>query len=177
MELTEKQKIFCFEYIIDWNATRAYRKAYPDVKDDNVAGAAGYRLLRNVKIDEFISETLNNIEKAAGISKLKVINEFKTLAFSNISTLHNTWIERKDFEELTDEQKNCIQEIETKTVKRKVIGDEWEDVEYVKVKLYDKQRALENICKILGYNAPEKTESELNIKNPIIKVGYGISNE
>ena len=32
--LTEKQKRFADEYIIDLNATRAYKVAYPNVKND-----------------------------------------------------------------------------------------------------------------------------------------------
>ena len=38
--MTEKQKIFADEYLIDLNATRAYRKAYPSVKKDETAAAA-----------------------------------------------------------------------------------------------------------------------------------------
>ena len=37
--LTEKQKRFCEEYLIDLNATRAYRAAYPSVKKDATAAA------------------------------------------------------------------------------------------------------------------------------------------
>lgn len=44
--MTEKQKIFADEYLIDLNATRAYKVAYPRVKNDEVAAAAATRLLR-----------------------------------------------------------------------------------------------------------------------------------
>lgn len=44
--MTEKQKIFADEYLIDLNATRAYKVAYPRVKNDEVAAAAAARLLR-----------------------------------------------------------------------------------------------------------------------------------
>lgn len=37
--MTKKQKIFADEYLIDLNATRAYRIAYPSVKKDEVARA------------------------------------------------------------------------------------------------------------------------------------------
>ena len=47
--MTEKQKIFADEYLIDLNATRAYRVAYPSVKKDETAAAAAARMLRNVK--------------------------------------------------------------------------------------------------------------------------------
>ena len=48
--MTEKQKIFADEYLIDLNATRAYRVAYPSVKKDETAAAAAARMLRNVKV-------------------------------------------------------------------------------------------------------------------------------
>jgi len=42
-----------------------------------------------------------------------VMEEHKKLAFSSIANLHNTWITRKEFEELTEDQKACISEITT----------------------------------------------------------------
>ena len=56
--MTEKQKIFCEEYLIDLNATRAYKAAYPNVKNDNTAAAAAARLLRIVNIQEYIDTRL-----------------------------------------------------------------------------------------------------------------------
>ena len=50
--MTEKQKIFADEYLIDLNATRAYRVAYPNVKKDDTAAAAAARMIRNVKVPE-----------------------------------------------------------------------------------------------------------------------------
>ena len=89
------------------------------------------------------------------------------MAFSSISRLHNTWIERKEFESLTDEQKECIQEIDTKTQHKTVWSWSEEEgkkipedftVEYVKIKLYDKQKSLDAINKMLGYDAPTKSD-------------------
>ena len=60
--LTAKQRIFCNEYLIDMNATRAYKKAYPNIKNDATAGQAGSRLLKNVKIKSYIEEQLKKIE-------------------------------------------------------------------------------------------------------------------
>ena len=48
--MTEKQKIFADEYLIDLNATRAYKVAYPSAKKDKTAAQAGSRMLRNVKV-------------------------------------------------------------------------------------------------------------------------------
>lgn len=60
--LTDKQIIFANEYLVDLNATRAYKKAYPNVKKDSVAAANGNRLLRNAKVKNYIDEQLKKIE-------------------------------------------------------------------------------------------------------------------
>lgn len=164
--LTEKNKVFCKEYIFDWNGSRAYKVAYPDITED-AARVGASRLLTNDNIKEYITEIQKDLEKLAGISRMKVISEHMKMAFSSIAHLHNTWIERKEFELLTDEQKSCIEEISTKTQHKTVwtYNEETEKkepedftVEYVKVKLYDKQKSLDAINKMLGYDAAVKTE-------------------
>lgn len=158
--LDGKQKMFAHEYIIDWAKARSYMKAYPDSSYEAAAVSAN-RLLKNAKIIEYIELIKNDFEKEAGISKLMVLREHQKLAFSSISHLHNTWIERKEFEKLTDDQKDCISEIDTKVFKKN-IGDsealESVDVEHIKVKLYDKQKSLVEIGKLLGYNLAEKID-------------------
>lgn len=59
--MTDKQKRFCDEYIIDLNATRAYKAAYPNIKNDNVAKSAGNRLLTNVDIKAYIEAELEKL--------------------------------------------------------------------------------------------------------------------
>ncbi len=61
-QLTDKQMIFANEYLIDLNATRAYKKAYSNVKKDTVAKAAASRLLTNVNLKNYIDEQLKKIE-------------------------------------------------------------------------------------------------------------------
>ena len=59
--MTDRQQKFADEYIIDCNATRAYRAAYPNVKKDTVAGANGARLLRNASVRAYVDEKLAEI--------------------------------------------------------------------------------------------------------------------
>ncbi len=59
--MTERQKRFADEYIVDCNATRAYKAAYPAVKKDATATAAASRLLRNVNVSAYIREKLDEI--------------------------------------------------------------------------------------------------------------------
>ena len=83
------------------------------------------------------------------------------MAFSSISDMHNTWIERKEFEKLTSAQKSAIKSISTKVMKKNIgtqDNPELVDVEFVKIELYDKLKAIECLNKMLGYNEPDKVE-------------------
>lgn len=65
--MTKKQKIFADEYLIDLNATRAYRVAYPSVKKDETARANASRLLTNANVKKYVDDRLEEIhnEKTA----------------------------------------------------------------------------------------------------------------
>ena len=65
--MTEKQKLFADEYLIDLNATRAYRAVYKNIKNDGVARRNGSRLLTNADIKKYIDDRLEEIhnEKTA----------------------------------------------------------------------------------------------------------------
>lgn len=165
--LNEKQKAFCREYIYDWNGSRAYKLIYGDVTD-GTARANASELLTKPNIKEYIEQIQQNLEEMAGISRLKIISEHIKLAFSSIAYMHNTWVTRKEFESLTDDQKSCIAEIDTKIKTEYEFNLESKEkepirVEYVKIKLYDKQKALDSISKMLGYDAPVKIDSNMNL--------------
>ena len=59
--MTENQKKFCDEYLIDCNATRAYKAVYKNVKKDSVASSCSYKLLRNAEVKKYIDEQLAKI--------------------------------------------------------------------------------------------------------------------
>ena len=62
--MTDKQKRFADEYLIDCNATRAYKAAYPSVKKDETASVNASRLLSKAKVKEYIDKKLNEISSA-----------------------------------------------------------------------------------------------------------------
>lgn len=65
--MTEKQKRFCDEYLIDCNATRAYKTVYKNVKSDETAKSAASRLLTNVNVKKYIDDRMGELhnEKTA----------------------------------------------------------------------------------------------------------------
>lgn len=167
-KLTYKQEVFCQEYSIDYNATRAYMIAYPNVKKAETAKAAGSRLLTIVNVKDYIKKLQNDVAKTAGISRLMILMEHKKIAFNSIAHLHKNWIERKEFESLSDDQKSCIESIDVKIIKKNIPDTEIEiEVEHIKVKLYDKQKSLDSISKMLGYNEPDKIEHSGEVTNKV----------
>ena len=70
--MTEKQRIFADEYLVDLNATRAYLAAYKGVKRPEVARRAGSRLLSYVDIRAYIDERLEELhnERTADIREV-----------------------------------------------------------------------------------------------------------
>lgn len=83
--MTDKQKIFINEYLIDLNATRAYKVAYPNVKKTETAAQAGSRLLRNVNVSAYLAERMKEREKRTEITQDSVVEELAAIAFSKVS--------------------------------------------------------------------------------------------
>jgi phage terminase small subunit len=82
-DLTPKQKKFCDEYLIDFNATQAYMRAGYAVKDDTVAAQNASRLLRNAKVIKYIAQRKKARMKRIEVSQDKVIAELAKIAFAN----------------------------------------------------------------------------------------------
>jgi phage terminase small subunit len=149
-KLTAKQEKFCYEYVIDLNATQAALRAGYSEK---TAYSSGSRLLKNVEIQKFIQTLQADLEKTAGITALKVLKEHKKIAFSDTSMIREGWMTLKAYEELPKEIKDCIQEVATRETK---YGNE------IKIKFYNKQKSLDSISKILGFEAPTKIEQKID---------------
>ena len=62
--MTDKQRKFADEYVIDCNASRAYKAAYPHVKSDGAARSSASKLLTNPNIKTYIDEQLQAISDA-----------------------------------------------------------------------------------------------------------------
>lgn len=90
--MTEKQKLFCDEYLIDCNATRAYKTVYKNVKNNDVARKAGSRLLTNVDIKKYISERMEEIHNEKTADAQEVI-EYLTAVLRGKSTAQEIVVE------------------------------------------------------------------------------------
>ena len=74
--LTGKQKRFCEEYVLDWNATRAAKAAG---YSEETAYSIGSENLRKPELKAYIEEIQQDLQKLAGISKLSVLQELQNI--------------------------------------------------------------------------------------------------
>lgn len=165
--MTDAQKRFCDEYLIDLNATRAYKVAYPNCKKDETASAAGSRMLGNVKVQEYISKKQKEIEKRAEVTQDMVIKELAKIAFLDIRKLYTENGQLKNVADLDDDIAGAISSLET-LEEYEGYGEDRERIgDTQKVKMLDKTKALELLGRHLGIfndklnvNVKEKEEKK-----------------
>jgi phage terminase small subunit len=161
-KLTPKERIFCHEYIIDWNKARAARAAGYSEK---IAKEIGYENMTKPHIIQYVNYIKNNLEEEAGISKLRNLKELAKIAYSNIAHLHDSWIELSDFETLRIDNPDALSIVEVidskterRTYNRGEVNETDVEVKYVKIKLPSKTQAIGMINEMMGYKAPVKME-------------------
>ena len=111
--MTNAQKRFCDEYLIDLNATRAYKVAYSRCKKDETANVNGSKLLRNTKVQEYISERMKEREKRTEITQDMVIKELAKIAFLDIRKLYTENGQLKNIADMDSETAGAISSLET----------------------------------------------------------------
>lgn len=87
MALTAKQRRFIEEYLIDLNATRAYKAAGYSVKSDNAAAVEGHKLLRNPKIAEEVQKAMEERSERTEITADMVLRRWWDIATADPNEL------------------------------------------------------------------------------------------
>ena len=80
MALTAKQKRFVDEYLIELNATKAYKVAYPNVKNDETAAASSSKLLRNPQVKAYLDERIKARQERTEITQDMVLKKWYDIA-------------------------------------------------------------------------------------------------
>ncbi len=161
-DLTDKHRIFCEAYCRFWNAAKAAREAgYSEA----TAKEQGSRLLTNVNIQNYIKFIKDNAFEFAGVSLLRNAQELAKVAYGSGADIRKAWESLEEWEGLSDDVKATIAEVTTTTRVIKTMGGDEETgasivqaIESVKVKQYDKLKALEILNRMAGYNAADKVD-------------------
>lgn len=160
--LSDQDKEFCREYIYDWNGRRAAQKIF-GYKNEITAANKAADILRRKRIRMYCDYLNENTEQVVGVSRAWVLEQHLKIVRSSVAHLHDTWITLRDFEQLTDDQKYCIEEIVTQTRREVAEGinpdEEVQiDVDYVKIKLFNKQKSLDAITRMMGYDKAQRID-------------------
>ncbi|XEC97038.1 terminase small subunit [Paenibacillus tarimensis] len=149
MKLPAMQKKFADEYLIDLNATAAYKRAGYKATG-SAATAAASRLLTNVNVQAYIQERMKEREKRTEITQDRVLKEYAKLGFFDARKLFNPDGSPVPITELDDETAAAIAGLEVMEV-WEGHGDNRTFIGYLKkYKITDKKGALDSIARHLG---------------------------
>lgn len=157
--LTAKQEKFCQKYVECGNAFEAYKFAFnTKTKRDQTVYTDACELRNIPKISRRIEFLKSNLAESSGITALQIVREHQKIAFCDATKFRKGWMTLKEFEQLTPDERACIKKIDTKQTKRMTADGEEIIDEYVRIECYDKQKALDSLANMLGYNQPSRIE-------------------
>ncbi len=178
MNVTEKQKRFVDEYLIDLNGTRAYKEVYKSCKKDETARANASRLLTNANVQSYLNNRQKEIQKRTEITQDRVLQEYAKLAFFDPRKLFNDDGTTKEISQLDDETAAALSGLD--------VTENWEYDEAEekrvkngftkKYKLSDKKGALDSIARHLGmFTDKIRVEGEMNVTSPLDEINRRIA--
>lgn len=177
--MTDKQKLFVDEYLIDLNATRAYKTVYKNVRSEDAARACSSKLLTKANIKEYVDKRMKDREKRTEITQDKVLAELAQIAFANgtdFAKVVKKQVIKEDGSVMLDPVTG--EPIYYKTVdleltenlskdKKKAIASIKMGKHGIEVGTCDKVRALELLGRHLGmWNDKMEIKGEVNVNNP-----------
>lgn len=161
-KLTDKQKRFVEEYLLDLNATQAAIRAGYSARN---ADKIGPELLGNTRVADAVSVKMAERSRRTGISQDRVVQELARIAFVNPQDVIDTETGRIK-PGASEDDLACIQSIKvkkTETARSTTVERE--------VRLSDKMRALELLGKHLGmYKDKVDMNADLDLN---ITIDYG----
>lgn len=176
MELSDKQKRFCEEYLIDFNgAQAAIRSGYAESSAKEQAS----RMLTKDNVQEYIRFLQNETSNRLEITKERVIMEYARIAFADIRKAFDENSFLKPIQSIDDDTAAALAGIQSDELwgmtpdGKERIGDTR------KIKMIDKKGALDSLCKVFGWNAADKIDltTKGEMITPVIKLPDGTTLE
>lgn len=142
--LTEKQRLFCIYYIENFNATKAYQKAYDCNYQTAMSNAS--RMLRNAnvkqEIDRLTNECLEEQEINSKLLSKRIFQKYIDIAFADI-TDYITFGKQEREGEFGPYTVNYVDLKDSNNVDGGLISEVSQGKDGIKIKLQDKMKALQ----------------------------------
>jgi phage terminase small subunit len=161
MCLTPKQEAFALAYIKLQNSSAAYRAAYDTAKmKPKTVNEAASRLLMNSKVAARIAELTAPAILAAGLSVERTLREIARVAYADPRRLFRADGSFIPIVELDEDAAGMIAAIEVD-----------EEGRTTRVRMWDKNQALEKALRYLGLYERENTQRSENLELQVVLVG------
>ena len=159
-ELTDKQKLFCLFYLQRFNATWTYQQVYKC--SYNTAMVEGNRTLRNPKIKSQLTELKKQQRSELLVTIDDITHEYAKQAFASLGDIldykvHEELVVDTDGNEFIDTDGNAVKKHVADIYLKPSDQIDWsliQDIHRGKdgliVKLYDRQKAMDSLAKLLG---------------------------
>lgn len=159
--MTDKQLLFCKEYLVDLNATKAaIRAGY----SEHTAKTTAYELMNKDDVSDEIQSLFDLRASKCDISADKVLKEFASIGMSNIKDYMDDDFNIKDLSQIPDDKAKAI-----KSIKKTVIEGDGFNKTIIDFQLHDKVAGLTNLGKHLGiYEKDNGQKSEVPKQTIII---------
>lgn len=147
INLTDKQRKFCEEYLKDLNGTQAAIRAGYSQKTANEIAAEN---LAKPSIKAYLAERQRELQEATGITQKRVLEEYAKVAFLDIRKFYTVDGSLKSIHDLDAESAGALAGVEV--YEEKITQDEEAPVIGMtkKIKTYDKVKALDSLGRHLG---------------------------
>jgi phage terminase small subunit len=152
--LTPKEEIFIQQYLIDFNGARAARAAG---YSEHTAREIAAENLTKPHIRARIEHIRAGMARAFNITRERIAQEYARIAFFDIRKAFDADGELIPIKDLDEDTALAIAGIE--------VSNDWDRDEagkamivgqLKKIKISDKRAALDSLCKLMGYNEPDK---------------------
>jgi hypothetical protein len=154
-KVVDKERDFAIAYIENkFNGTEAVLSILPHLKKASATAEAS-KLLANVNVQTYLREELERIRSVQRFGLLELTEECRRLAFSNMADflrINQDGDAIIDLESAIDDRVKmaAVQSVEVQEIPVYDDGEEIGTRKRVKLKLYDKNVALERLLRIFG---------------------------
>lgn len=154
--MTELQKRFCEEYIKDFNAAAAARRAG---YSPNMSNAAAHVVLQKEGVQEYMSTLIKGVQDRNRVEVDDLVQELKKMAFSDMADFYDEDGNILPVHEIPKEARAALDQYHDDIIPMK-----YGDKKSRRIRLNSKLDAIEKLMRYLGaYEKDNKQKGEIDL--------------
>lgn len=154
--MTDLQKAFAEQYVIDYHITDAGKRA--GIQGDNV-NVTAWKMLQLPEVQQYVEKLQLEAAKRCSVTKDELINEFRKIGFSKITNYINNDLSAKDLSEVVNPEA-------IKSIKKTVTDFDGGSKTQIEFTLHDKVAGLVNLGRHIGFFSEDN--SQRNPSTPLM---------